>query len=222
MAIRMNIESKQHRMDKEIAILYETMPDATNEWIKEKALALKEKADAEGIRASYVYWFLAYVFDHLSELELAFGAICEAIRLDPFHRKVHAGFEVSWDKLMAKVNLDECAPDDPIIPQIYGNLLRAGLRQYDGHMAMTRHLAHAGKLEEAMSLADTATLIYRESREGWHLTAFIAKQMGDEDLAALALEEASTKTFPWLPPMYPAPANEGVSSSGAQPPPTEP
>lgn len=191
MPIRMNLDHKMYRLRKEFQLVTNAFEKQDFEGVKQKALALKKNAENEGIRSCYLSWTLAVAADNLNEMEDAFDHICEASRIDPFDRGVRHSYKVILDQLLELLANSDRAKDDPATPRIYERLLRQGVADVHSHIAMARYHAATGKLQEAMSLIESATLLFPTSREAWKAKAAIALIAGDTELAKKAEASAA-------------------------------
>ncbi len=76
--------------------------------------------------------------------------------------------------------------NDPRIRALAGLLAHTGevLHDVPSHLAMARHLAHAGKTAEAMRGLDAVTPLEPSSRDAWMQKAGLARSLGQDDVAA--------------------------------------
>jgi tetratricopeptide (TPR) repeat protein len=172
---------------------------------KELFGSVRARARKLGVDSSYLAWGLAVVHDFLGELEVAFEAIGEAVTHDPMNVAVHRSFDLIAGRLRAALAEAKRAPDDPSTPQLYALLQGAGEADVPCHLAMARHLAHAGKHAEAMRVLDAITLLSPVSKDAWEAKAGLARVMGDPTLAATCDAEAAAVAAAQVPFGVPAP-----------------
>lgn len=150
---------------------------------REAFTALRARAAKLGLDSSYLAWGLAVALDNLGEIEMAFETVSEAVQKDPMNPACHHSFDVIASRLRAALADPARALDDPSTPRLYALLQRAGEADIPSHLAMARHLAHAGKHAEAMRLLDAVVLLAPVSRDAWVQKASLARALGDEALA---------------------------------------
>jgi tetratricopeptide (TPR) repeat protein len=172
---------------------------------KELFMSVRARARKLGMESSYLAWGLAIAHDYLGELEMAFEAISEAVTHDPLNVAVFRSFDHIALRLRAALAEVTRAPDDPSTPQIYALLQGAGEADVSSHLAMARHLGHAGKHADAMRILDAVTLLAPLSKDGWDGKAALARAMGDLELAAKCAAEAATVAGAHVPFGIPAP-----------------
>jgi tetratricopeptide (TPR) repeat protein len=172
---------------------------------KELFTSVRARSRKLGIDSSYLAWGLAVAHDFLGELEMAFEAIKEAITHDPMNVAVHRSFDVIADRLRAALADAARAPDDPSTPRLYALLQGAGEADVPSHLAMARHLAHAGMHADAMRILDAVTLLAPVSKDAWEGKATLARAMGDAELAAKCDAEAMAVAAADVPFGIPAP-----------------
>jgi hypothetical protein len=163
------------------------------EWqgAREAFTALRARVAKLGLRSGYVCWGLAVALDNLGEPEMAFEAVCEAVNADPMNPAAQHSFDVIAGRIRAALADPERAPDDPSTPRLYALLQGAGEADVPSHLAMARHLVHAGKPAEAMAILDAVTLLSPVSRDAWLQRAALARTLGDEPLAATCEAQAA-------------------------------
>ncbi len=167
--------------------------------------ALRSRAAKLGLDSAYLAWGLAVALDNLGETEMAFEAVSDAIRKDPMNPACHHSFDVIANRLRAALTDPSRAPDDPSTPRIYALLQHAGEADVPCHLAMARHLAHAGQHEAAMRLLDSVTLLSPVSRDAWLQKAALARTLGDEALGASCDAQAAAIAASDVPFGVPAP-----------------
>lgn len=177
------------------------------EWEKARDAftALRGRVAKLGIDSAYVAWGLAVALDNLGELEMAFEAVGEAIALDPMNPAAHHSFDVVASRLRAALADPSRPPGDPSTPRIYALLQHAGEADVPSHLAMARHLAHAGEREAALRLLDAVTLLAPVSRDAWLQKAALARALGDEPLALQCDAQAAAVAGSRIPFAVPAP-----------------
>jgi hypothetical protein len=145
--------------------------------------SVRARAQKLGLDSAYLAWGAAVCADLMGEPEVAFVMIQESVALDPFNPAGQGSFNaIAW-RLRNALAEPGRAFDDPSTPRLYQLLLEAGEADVPCHVAMARHLAHAGKLGEAMSLLDAVTKLAPVSRDAWIAKGAVARAAGDEALA---------------------------------------
>jgi hypothetical protein len=146
--------------------------------------ALRARAGKLGVDSSYLAWGLAVALDNLGDYEMAFETVSEAVLKDPMNPGCQHSFDLIANRLRAALADPDRALDDASTPRIYSLLQRAGEADVPSHLAMARHLAHAGKHTEAMCILDAVVLLAPVSRDAWLQKAAIARTAGDGALSA--------------------------------------
>ena len=160
--------------------------EARDGFLEAKALSRKL-----GLTSAYVDWALAVVFDNLGELEMAFASICESVQHDPLNPAGQRSFDVIVGHLRASLADEQRDPADPSTPRLYALLMEAGEADVPSHLAMARHLSHAGRHDEALRVLDAVTLLSPVSRDAWRLKEAVAQAKGDLELAASCAAESA-------------------------------
>jgi tetratricopeptide (TPR) repeat protein len=145
---------------------------------------VRARAKRLGLASAHLDWGFAVASDYLGETEMAFEGIREAVTKDPFNPMVQRSFDIIAGRLRAALADAARAPEDASTPRLYRLLLAAGEADVSCHVAMARHLAHAGDAREAMRLLDAVTLLAPASRDAWLQKAALARAAGDAALAA--------------------------------------
>jgi tetratricopeptide (TPR) repeat protein len=172
---------------------------------REAFAALRARVAKLGLQSSYVAWGLAVALDNLGETEMAFEAVSEAVQKDPMNPACHHSFDVIAGRLRATLADPDRALDDPSTPRLYALLQHAGEADVPSHLAMARHLAHAGQHEAALRLLDAVTLLSPASRDAWLQKAALARGLGGDALAASCEAEAAAIAASDVPFGIPAP-----------------
>lgn len=144
---------------------------------------VRARAGRLGLDSAYLAWGVAVTSDYLGELEVAFTTISESIAKDPLNPAAQRSFDIIAGHIREALAAPARAPDDPSTPRLYQLLLEAGEADVASHLAMARHLAHAGDGEAAMRIVEAVTLLAPASRDGWVQKAVLARAGGDEALA---------------------------------------
>ncbi len=106
---------------------------------------------------------------------MAFEAVSEAIKADPMNPACQGSFDLIANRIRAALADPGRALDDPSTPRLYELLQGAGEADVPSHLAMARHLAHAGKNDEAMAILEAVTLLSPISRDAWAQRAALAR-----------------------------------------------
>jgi tetratricopeptide (TPR) repeat protein len=177
------------------------------EWAaaREAFTALRARTAKLGLRSSYLAWGLAVALDNLGEIEMAFEAASEGVKVDPMNPACQHSFDVIANRLRAALADPERTPEDESTPRLYALLQDAGEADVPSHLAMASHLAHAGKKAEAMALLDAVTLLSPISRDAWLHKASLARALGDATLAATCEAQAAAIAASDAPFGIPAP-----------------
>lgn len=167
--------------------------------------ALRARVAKLGLGSSYVAWGLAVALDNLGEIEMAFEAVGEAVGEDPMNPACQQSFDVIANRLRASLADPARTPEDPSTPRLYALLQGAGEADVPSHLAMARHLSHAGKPADAMAILDAVTLLSPVSRDAWLQKAALARVLGNEPLAATCDAQAAAISASDVPFGVPAP-----------------
>jgi len=159
---------------------------------------LAEAARA-GLRSAHAHWVLAIAHDYQGELEPAFEQITRAIELDPLAPGHRNSFEIITRRIGEALYDAEREDDDPSTPRLYRLLLQAGEPTAGAHLAMVRHHAATGAVDEARKLADAVTLLHPTEAAAWRAKAMVARLLGDEQAAAEADVQAAAAAPENLP-----------------------
>ncbi|MGI5863848.1 MAG: hypothetical protein ACOX6T_17580 [Myxococcales bacterium] len=158
-------------------------------------LLLEIEADVQraSIRSAHLHWLLGITLDNLGDLPMALLHIEKAIELDPLSVPFHRSFDIVVNRIRAALLAPGRDPGDASTPRLHELLVLSGEADADCHVAMARHHAHAGELEEAMRLLAAVTTLDPLHREAWALTSALARKAGDAELAERAdIEAAAT------------------------------
>jgi hypothetical protein len=141
---------------------------------------------------------------------VAFTTISESIAKDPLNPAAQRSFDIIAGHIREALANPERPADDPSTPRLYRLLLEAGEADVASHLAMARHLAHAGDREAAMRLVDAVTLLAPASRDAWVQKAGLAHSMGDEATARECEAQAAALETSHVP--FGIPAGRMVSA----------
>jgi hypothetical protein len=144
---------------------------------------VRARACKLGLDSAYLVWGVAVTCDYLGELDVAFTAISESIAKDPLNPAAQHSFNIIASHIRDSLANPSRASDDPSTPRLYRLLLEAGEADVASHLAMARHLAHAGDREAAQRIVDAVTLLAPASRDAWVQKAALARAGDDEVLA---------------------------------------
>ena len=144
---------------------------------------VRARACKLGLDSAYLAWGVAVASDYLKELDVAFTTIWESIAKDPLNPAAQHSFDIIAGHIREALADASRAPDDPSTPRLYHLLLEAGEADVACHLAMARHLAHAGDREAAARIVEAVTLLAPASRDAWLQKAALAQAAGDEALA---------------------------------------
>jgi len=161
-------------------------PEARDAFIAARAQVQKVGMPASG----HLAWGLCVALDNLGEHEMAMTMAIEALNLDPLCPSFQRSFEVVANNLRRALSDPARAADDPSTPRIYQQLLAAGEADVPSHLAMARHLSHAGNHEGALGLLNAVTLLAPISRDAWLAREAAALAAGEVELAARCAAEA--------------------------------
>jgi len=167
---------------------------------------VRARAAKLGLDSAYLTWGIAVTSDYLGELDVAFTTISESLAKDPLNPAAQNSFDVIASHIRAALADPQRAPDDASTARLYQLLLEAGEADVASHLAMARHLAHAGKPAEAMRILEAVTLLAPSSRDAWLQKAGLAHSLGQDDLAAECETQAGALATAQVPFGIPAPA----------------
>jgi tetratricopeptide (TPR) repeat protein len=146
--------------------------------------SVRARARKLGLDSAYLAWGAAVCADLMNEPEEAYRMIQESVALDPFNPAGQHSFNtIAW-RLRNALADPARAPGDPSTARLYRLLLETGEADVPCHVAMARHLAHAGDPAEALALLDAVTRLAPVSRDAWAAKAAVARAAGNEPLAA--------------------------------------
>jgi tetratricopeptide (TPR) repeat protein len=172
---------------------------------------MRARARKLGFDSAYLAWGLAVATDYLGELEMAFTTIWESVAKDPLNPAAQRSFEIIADHIRSSLADASRAPDDPSTPRLYRLLLEAGEADVASHLAMARHLAHAGEHEAALRIVDAVTLLAPASRDAWLQKAAFARAAGEDSVADECEAQAATLATTSVP--FGIPAVGGAASA---------
>jgi tetratricopeptide (TPR) repeat protein len=127
-------------------------------------------------------WLAAIAADYAGEFERAFQFISDALAIDP----ICLAFDRSFDIIVAHTReallSPERDPADPAIERLYRLLLNAARVDAECHLALVRHFAATGRMEEAFKTVDALTELFPTCAEAWAAKMSIAIRLGREDV----------------------------------------
>jgi tetratricopeptide (TPR) repeat protein len=167
---------------------------------------VRARAGKLGLDSAYLAWGIAVTSDYLGDLDVAFTTISESIAKDPLNPAAQNSFGVIANHIRAALADPQRAPDDPNTPRLYQLLLEAGEADVPSHLAIARHLAHAGKGAEALRVLDAVTLLAPSSLDAWRQRAGLARSLGQDDVALECEAQAAALATAQVPFGIPAPA----------------
>jgi tetratricopeptide (TPR) repeat protein len=170
---------------------------------------VRARAGKLGLESAYLAWGIAVASDYLGELDMAFTTIWQSIARDPLNPAAQNAFNVIANHIRAALDDPQRAPDDSSTPRLYQLLLEAGEADVASHLAMARHLAHAGKAHEAMRVLDAVTLLAPASRDAWLQKTGLARSLGQDDVGLECEAQAAALATAQLP--FGIPATAGAS-----------
>ncbi len=137
-------------------------------------------AKAAGIESAQATWMAAVAADYADDLEAAFAAASEAVRLDPLSPE----FQNSWAYIARRIRAaladPERACEDPATPRLYELLRDAGQADGRAHLQHARYLGAVGKPQDALRALDALTMLMPTFFAAWELLAQVAREVGDE------------------------------------------
>ena len=137
-------------------------------------------AKAAGIESAQATWMGAVAADYAGDLEAAFVAATEAVRLDPLSPE----YQNSWLVIARRIRRALSSPDrawnDPTTPRLYELLLDTSQADGTSHLQHARYLDSIGKPEEALRALDALTMLMPMYVAAWELLAHVAREVGDE------------------------------------------
>lgn len=145
-----------------------------------RATRILMNAKAAGIESAQATWMAAVAADYAGDLEAAFVAATEAVRLDPLSPE----YQNSWEVIARRIRRALSSPDrvgnDPTTPRLYALLMNAGQADGASHLQHARYLRAVGKPDGALVALDALTRCWPAYRAAWGLMASIAREVGDE------------------------------------------
>ncbi len=155
-------------------------------------------ARAAGIESAQATWMAGVAADFAGDLEAAFVAVTEAVRLDQLSPEYQNSWEVIARRIRAALADRERPWDDPTTPRMYELLRDAGQADGRAHLQHARYLVAAGKPQDALRALDALTTLMPAFVAAWELLALVAREVGDERRlaeaeAALNGRRANTK-----------------------------
>lgn len=157
---------------------------------RERALALKARCVARGIRSGHVYWQLAIACDNLGDFDLAFTSVREALRIDPIAPPVWRSYRIIVERMRNTLADPGLKPDDPMVPRMYELLVSTDEATPACHLAMARYHRHTGNETEALALLEALTKLHPASSACWEELAATARAAGLSELAETAAMES--------------------------------
>jgi tetratricopeptide (TPR) repeat protein len=127
-------------------------------------------------------WLAAIAADYASEFERAFQFISDALAIDPICLAFDRSFDIVVAHTREALLSPERDPADPVIERLYRLLLNAGKVDTETHLALVRHYAATGRVEEAFKTVDALTELFPTCAEAWALKMSLAVRLGREDL----------------------------------------
>jgi len=172
--------------------LLKAMENREYEEAKSLADGLRAKSLSLGVNAPSTLWAVAAAKDNLGEVPAAFNIILKASNMDPFCPTIQQSFRIITLRLRSLLTEGTLELGEAKAAQYYNQLVAADMADLPCHLAMARHLTHAGKLTQAMKLLDSVTQLFPKSKAAWKEKAKVAAVMGDTGLVALCEAEAAT------------------------------
>lgn len=136
-------------------------------------------AKASGIESAQATWMAAVARDYAGDLEAAFIAAAEAVRLDPLSPEYENSWEVIARRIRQALSSPDRAPNDPTTPRLYALLLNAEQADGTSHLQHARYLQSIGKPKEALRVLDALTQCWPTYRAAWKLMKEIAREVDD-------------------------------------------
>ena len=158
-------------------------------------LALLE-AKKTGLRSAHLHWVAAVAHDLHGELELAFEQVTQALAADPLAPPIHHSLEVIVRRIGERLAGEGRDDADPSTPRLYRLLQRSGTIPLGAHLAMVRHHASTGALDQARRLAEALAHLNPAEAQAWRALAMVARLQGDH--AAAKEAEAQADIVPAL------------------------
>jgi hypothetical protein len=143
-------------------------------------------AKAAGLESAQATWMAAVAADYAADLEAAFVAVTEAIRLDPLSPEYQNSWEVIARRVRAALADPERVWDDPTTPRLYELLRDAGQADGRAHLQHVRYLVAVRKPQDALRALDALTMLMPTFVAAWELLAQVAREVGDEQRLAEA------------------------------------
>ena len=150
-------------------------------------------ADARraGIRSSDLSHGLAVVCDETGDLVAAQRHHRDALEADPLASEVVEFGEVLAAHIRQALASPDRDDDDPAVSELYQILLRSERITVEPHLGMVRWLEAAGRVEEAVALANTTARLFPDSVGAWRHLVRVATSAGDRALAREAKSRAA-------------------------------
>lgn len=192
MKIRPNREMKE--LHGELQQAHEHMQAAR--WTEALELLMRGRAYAKenGFPYSKIAWQICICLDSMEELEEALLMSIEAVDQSPLDPDLRGSFLIIARRLREQV--EAANVDDPATPARYKLLSECDAAETGTHVAMARHLAHAGEEDAAAELLEAVTTVEPTCAPAWRAWAEIARARGKHDevleyeLEAIASEQA--------------------------------
>lgn len=153
------------------------------QWAQARDILRRGRATAreQGLPYGLIAWRLCICLDNLGDVEDALRAAVEAIDHDPLAHPFRNSFHIVAHRLRGMIAAAEIG--DPAVPRQYALLVENDAAEDDTHVAMARHLFHAGEAAQAARLLDAVTTLSPTCAPAWRLRAEVARSLDDEDAA---------------------------------------
>ena len=150
-------------------------------------------ADARraGVRSSSLSHGLAVICDETGDLVAAYRHLQDALEADPLASEPVEFGEILAAHIRQALARPDRDPKDPGIPELYRTLMRGERIMVEPHLGMVRWLVEAGRVEEAVRLANATARLFPDSQAAWRLLARVASSAGDRVLAREAKSRAA-------------------------------
>jgi len=150
-------------------------------------------ADARraSVRSSELSNGLAVICDETGDLVAAHRYLQEALEADPLAAEVVEFREVLAAHIRQALASPDRDDDDPAVPEIYRLLVRDERITVEPHLGMVRWLEAAGRVEEAVALANATARLFPDSVGAWRHLVRVATSAGDRALAREAKSRAA-------------------------------
>lgn len=151
-----------------------------------------ERARALGVECPEMLYTAACLALETGDREASIAYAMEAVRADPLSPPCRLVLDRAAASIRDDLADDDREPDDESTPRLHALLVRAGKADPRSHVALARHLAHAGDTAEALALLAAVTRLSPTLREAWALRGELALATGDLALAEeCAVESAA-------------------------------